>query len=135
MTKTAEALNGDRVAVDNVHLADGVEDGDTGAEEGSGFGGVELFGNGDGGLGAESGVFSISTVPGDAVDLLVVAGLEESTVASLADTVVTSVPATTNAVSNLPLLLSRGNSDDGSNDFVAGNSGAAIVRNCSVFKF
>jgi len=118
VTETTETLDGDGVALDDVHLADTVEDSDTGAEQRRKFSGVDAVWDAHDGLGAQVRVLGVATVAIDSVDDLVVAHLEEAPVAGLAGAVVAAVPWTTDAVTNLPFLLAGPDGDDGADDFV-----------------
>lgn len=59
MAEAAEALDRDGGALGDVLVADAVEDGYAGAEEGGVFGGRDVGGDGDQGFGAEEGVFCV----------------------------------------------------------------------------
>ena len=57
MAETAEALDRDGFAAGDVHVAHAVEDGDAGAEDGGVARGVDVWGDVDGGFGAQGAVF------------------------------------------------------------------------------
>lgn len=63
--------------------------------------------------------FLTSSIPRHAVDELILADLEETTVTRLADTIVTSMPCSSNLVPDFPLLLAVAHCHYGADDFVA----------------
>lgn len=81
MTKATDALNDHEVALLNVCLADGVEDGQACAEQGCCLGRVDIFGNGNSRLGAKKDVFSVATISAGSIVDGVAARLEETATA------------------------------------------------------
>jgi hypothetical protein len=71
-----------------------------------------------------------STIPRNTIDLPVVADLEKAAVARLANTVVPTVPWSTNLISDFPFLLAVANCNYAANDFMAGNArkGSAVAK-------
>jgi hypothetical protein len=71
-----------------------------------------------------------STIPRNTIDLPVVADLEKAAVARLANTVVPTVPWSTNLIADFPFLLAVANCNYAANDFMAGNArkGCAVAK-------
>ncbi len=58
MAEATQTLDCDKFTSGNIHLAHAVEDCDTGAEEGSGVGRVDVVRDTNGGFAAQNAVFS-----------------------------------------------------------------------------
>jgi hypothetical protein len=84
VAQAAEALDGNEVALLDVHLADAVEDGDAGAQERGDLDGVDVGRNADNGLGPEEDVLRVAAILRDAIDGDVVATLELAALARTA---------------------------------------------------
>lgn len=81
VAETTETLHGNQVTLLDTHLADAVEDGDTGAQQWRNLGRAHLLGDADGGFGAQDDVLGVAAVAADAVDLFIVASLEKAALA------------------------------------------------------
>lgn len=81
MTQATESLHGDQVTLLDTHLADAVEDGHTGAQQRRDVGRAHLLGDADDGLGAQDDVLGIAAIPAEAIDLAILASLEETALA------------------------------------------------------
>lgn len=68
-------LNSNNVALDNVHLADAVEYGYTGAEQRCVFCSINIVGNADYSLCTKIAIFGVSAIAAHAVDELVLTHL------------------------------------------------------------
>lgn len=68
MAESAESLNGNYFSGCDLEFANAVEYGDSGAENGCVFIGVDVFGDADYGFGAEVDEFGEASVAGYAVD-------------------------------------------------------------------
>jgi hypothetical protein len=123
VTETSDTLDRNDLTRLDVHVAQRVEGGDTGAHERSSLSGVELLGDGSNSLGPEVDVLSVATVGDDTVDIFVVAGHVIVLQAASAAEAVTTVPARADAVTELPLGLTLGDGNDITNDFVTGDFG------------
>ena len=62
-----------------------------------------------------------STITSDAINLLILTALEDSSPASLASAIMAAMPGSTGAVTLFPTYDALANSNDGANEFVAWN--------------
>lgn len=128
MAQTAEALDGDEGTLLDAHLADAVEDGDTGAEERRGAGGLHLLGDADDGLGTQQGVLGVAAVLAVAVDLLVLAHLELTALALAAGAVVAAVPGAADALAGAKGLDAVADGHNVADNLVARGAGEDVAH-------
>ncbi len=76
MTETAETLDGDKFAKGDVLFADGIEDSDTGTQDGCVFDGINVRGNTNHCFGAKKHVLGISTITSNTIYRLILTHLE-----------------------------------------------------------
>src|SRR3954467_3671795 len=103
-------------------MTQGVEHGNTGAQQRCSFVRGEIVGHGGDRLGWDDNVFRVAAVVTYAGDLLVFTKNEVTAPAGVADEAMPAMPADTNALARLPLRDVGANRVDPAGNFVAGNT-------------
>jgi hypothetical protein len=121
VTQSTDALDGDQITGAGVGVAQGIEDGDAGAQKRGGLGGVESVGDVGDRFRRRDGVLGVSAVEGDARDLGVFTGDEVPFAARLAIETMATVPADADALALSPGGHTFADRVDTPDDFVAWN--------------
>ena len=102
VTEAADALHCDQVAGACSGIAQSVVDGDSGAEQRSGFGGGQVVGHGGDGFGWEHHVFGVASIEADGGNFFELAEDEVAAAAGIAVEAVSAVPADAHALAFFP---------------------------------
>ena len=122
VAEAADALDGYEVGGERAAVAEGVEGGDSCAEERAGFDVGEGFGDGCEGFDGGDHVLRVAAVVGDAGDFEVAAVAEVSAAAGEAGAVLAAVPADSYALAFFPRGDAGAELVDDAGDFVAGDA-------------
>jgi hypothetical protein len=69
-----------------------------------------------------------SPIPSNPIHKLIITALKHTPVARLANPIVCSMPRAPNFIADFPFLLVFADSDNGADDFMAGNAGEGCAR-------
>src|SRR5690349_7131426 len=122
MAEAADPLNGDQIARGCAAMAQGVEGGDTGAENRGRFGRIKRIGHGSDGFGGNDCVLGVTAVEAEAGDFFVGAVDKVAAAALRTRTVMAAVPADADPLTFLPSCDASADFVNDACDFVAGRA-------------
>jgi hypothetical protein len=122
MAQTTNAEDSDDLASQDFHATHAIEDGDAGAKEGCGLLGFEIIGDGAEAFLGDGDVLLVSSIEGEASDLLLATRYEVTPATVVTLVAVPTVPAHADALSNLPRDDVGAELVDDADEFMAGNT-------------